>query len=184
MMVRMNKDQLKKMFLRYRFFWAACCLVLMANVVFYVFMVRGERHQLDALHQQYLKIRAREARSVKKGNGSTAHYLEVKNDLKKFVDMLPPVVTVADKVRELNAVIGKHNFSVNNMTFRPDKTSPFSLWKYTTSFTVAGSYAELKDLLADIQNLRGLFCIESLVLSRPKDNSQVDLTLNIATYFK
>ena len=181
---KMNKEQLKKILFRYRIFWAACGLVLLANVVFYVFIVRGERHQIDELHQQYMTIRAREAQSLKKGNGSTAHYFEVKKGLEKFVEMLPPVVTVADKVRELNAVLGKHNFSVNNMTFRPDKTSLFSLWKYTTSFTVAGSYAELKDLLADIQNLRGLFCIESLLLNRPKGNTQVDMTLNIATYFK
>ena len=183
-MERMDKDQLKKLFFRYRFFWAACCLVLMANVAFYLFIVRGERHRLDKLHQQYLTIRTQEAQLIKNGNGSAAHYLEVRNDLEKFVDMLPPVVTVADKVRELNAVLGKHNFSVNNMTFRPDKTSPFSLWKYTTSFTVTGSYSELKDLLAGIQNLRGLFCIESLMLSRSKGNTQVDMTLSIATYFK
>jgi heme exporter protein D len=180
----MNKDQLKQAIFRYRYVWAACCLVLIANIVFYVFFVRDERHQLNDLHQQYLNIRAREARLVKKGNGTTAHYIKVKNDLKQFVEMLPPVVTVADKVRELNAVLDKHHFSVNDMTFRPDKTSPFSLWKYATSFTVAGSYPELKNLLADIQNLDGLFCIESLVLNLPKGSTQVDMTLNIATYFR
>lgn len=184
MIKRMNKDQLKKILLRYKFLWAACGLILIANITFYVFIIREERNQIDKLHQQYLQIRARDARPIKKGNNSTAHYIEIKEDLKKFVDMLPPVVTVADKVRELYAVLGKHNFSVNEMTFRPDKTSTFSLWKYTTSFTVAGSYSELKDLLADIQNLRGLFCIESLTLSRPKESAQVDMTLSIATYFK
>ena len=183
-MERMNKDQLKKAFFRYRFYWAACCVVLLANILFYAFIVREERHQIADLHQQYLNIRTREAQSIKKGNGSTAHYLEVKKDLNKFVEMLPSVVTVADKVRELDAVLGKHNFSVNNMTFRPDKMSPLPLWKYTTSFTVAGSYSELKDLLADIQNLRGLFCIESLTLSRPIDKAQIDMTLGIATYFR
>lgn len=184
MIKRMNKDQLKKIFFRYRFFWAACCLVLIANIAFYVFFIRGEKSRIDELHQQYLMIRAREARATIKGNGSTAHFLKVRADLKKFVDMLPPVVTVADKVRELHAVLGKHNFTVNEMTFRPDKTSTFSLWKYTTSFTVAGSYSELKDLLADIQNLRGLFCIESLSLNRPRGEAQIDMTLSIATYFK
>lgn len=184
MIERMNKDQLKKIFFRYRFLWVACCLVLIANITFYVFVIRGERNKIDELHDQYLKIRMRDAQPLKKGNNSTAHYLEIKEDLKKFVNMLPPVVTVADKVRELNAVLGKHNFSVNEMTFRPDKTSTFSLWKYTTSFTVAGSYSELKDLLAAIQSLRGLFCIESLTLSRPKGNAQVDMTLSIAAYFK
>lgn len=180
----MNKNQLKKILFRYRFFGAACCLVLIANVAFYIFIIKGERRKVDALHHQYIKIRARDTQSFKKGDNSTAQYLEVKKDLNKFVDMLPPVVTVADKVRELNAVLDKHHFSVNRMTFSPDKTSPFSLWKYTTLFTVSGNYSELKNLLADIQNLRGLFCIESLMLNRPKGNDQIDMTLSIATYFK
>ena len=159
-------------------------MVLIANVAFYLLMVRPERKRIHELHDQYIKIRKRDAQPAKKGKHSTAQYLEVKADLKKFVDMLPPVVTVADKARELNAVLDKHHFSINKMTFRPDKTSTFSLWKYTTSFTVTGSYSQLKNLLADIQNLRGLFCIENLILSRQKDNDRVDMTLSIATYFK
>ena len=159
-------------------------MVLIANVGFYVLVVRGDRNRIDELYDQYIKIRKRDTQAVKKGNDSTSQYFEVQADLKKFVDMLPPVVTVADKARELNAVLGKHNFSVNKMTFRPDKTSTFSLWKYTTSFTVTGKYSELKDLLADIQNLRGLFCIENLTLNRPKDSEHIDMTLSIATYFR
>ncbi|UCD91104.1 MAG: type 4a pilus biogenesis protein PilO [Desulfobacterales bacterium] len=180
----MKKDQLKKIFFQYRFFWIACCLVLLVNVVFYIFIIRMERRKVVALHHQYIKIRARDTQSFKRVDKSTAPYLKVRKDLKTFVDMLPPVVTVADKVRELNAVLDKHRFSVNRMTFSPDKTSPFSLWKYTTSFTVSGNYSELKNLLADIQNLRGLFCIESLTLNRPRGNDRIDMTLSIATYFK
>ena len=126
-------------------------MVLIANVAFYVLIVRGEQNRVDELHDQYIKIRRRDAQPAKGGNDSTSHYLEIMAGLKKFVDMLPPVVTVADKARELDAVMDRHNFSVNKMTFRPDKTSTFSLWKYTTSFTVTGSYSELKNLLADIQ---------------------------------
>ena len=180
----MNKEQLKKALLRYKFFWTACCLVLIANVAGYMTIIRSQRNKIDELHNQYVKIRRQNVPPTQKGDDTTAQYLKVKGDVKTFVDMLPPVVTVADKVRELNAALGKHNFSVDKMTFRPIRTSTLSLWKYTTAFTVTGKYSELKVLLADIQNLRGLFCIEKLILNRSKDQERISMTLGIATYFK
>jgi len=81
-------------------------------------------------------------------------------------------------------VLSRHDFSINKLTFTPDKTSTLSLWKYVTSFKVTGEYAKLKTLLADIQNLPDLFCIENLTLKSEKDKNLVDMTLRIATYFK
>jgi Tfp pilus assembly protein PilO len=180
----MRIDRLPKTILRYKFFWIACCLVLVANFAGYLLVIRNQRDNIDELHHKYIKIRKQSTQSVKKFEETTLQYLNVKKDLNTFTKMLPPVVTIADKARELATVIGKHNFTVNKMTFKPDKTSTLSLWKYTTSFKITGKYPELKVLLADIQNMPGLFCIENLVLNRIKEKELVDMTLRISTYFR
>ena len=180
----MKIDRLPKTIVRYKFFWLACCLILAANFAGYIVVVKGQRNKIDELHYQYIKIKKLSTQSSKKYKESTGLYLNAKKDLTRFTEMLPPVVTIADKARELNAVLSKHDFSINKLTFTPDKTSTLSLWKYTTSFKVTGEYAKLKTLLADIQNLPDLFCIENLILKSEKDKNLVDMTLRIATYFK
>lgn len=180
----MKIDRLPKTILRYKFFWLACCLILAANLAGYIVVVRGQRNKIDEFHNQYIKIRKLSTQSSKKYRESTGIYLKAKNDLNRFTDLLPAVVHIADKARELNAVLDKHDFSISKLTFTPDKTNALSLWKYTTSFRVTGEYAKLKTLLAEIQNLPGLFCIENLNLKSEKDKNLVNMTFRIATYFK
>ena len=180
----MKTNRLIRTLLPYKFFWVACGLILTANFAVSVFLIRDKQNKIDGLHQQYIKIRKENAQTIEKYDGTPAQYLKIREDLKTFTNMLPPVVTIAERVRELSKVLDKHDLFVNKMTFKPDKTTPLSLWKYTTSFTVAGQYAELKVLLSEIQNLPGLFCIESIFFNSPQDKEVVDMQLRIATYFK
>ena len=166
-----------------RFFWVVCLVLLLLNLVFYTAFVRGQQDRIDELQRLYTQ--KREAR-VDRKNPAMHGYFKANDDLQLFKDKLPPKAAFADTVGKLSVFLSRRGLPVQRMTYSPESvTTSLALWKYSTSFTVTGTYAQLKGLLADIQNSPELYCIEDLsFLNRSKETEKVDMTLKIATYFR
>ena len=71
------------------------------------------------------------------------------------------------------------------MVFEPEYVTELDLMKYTSSFSVQGEYSIMKGFLADIQNSNTLFCIESLSLSKQRNNGRkIEMKVKISTYLR
>lgn len=166
-----------------RFFWGVCSILLILNIVFYAVFIKNQRNKIEEMQETYS---AKRGSTLHKGGAANATQ-NAREALAMFKDKLAPKAAFAEKFKRLNELLEKHGLPVSGMSLSPanQPEGPLQLWKYTASFTVTGPYGQLKRLLADIQNLKDLFCIESLSLeNRSKDRPDVEMRLEVASYFK
>jgi hypothetical protein len=58
----------------------------------------------------------------------------------------------------------------------------YGVWRFETLLTARGEYEPLKGLLADIQGLDGLFCLEGFSLTREKPDAPVTMKAKVTIY--
>ena len=178
----MQKETWINLFRYHRMPWICIITLFIVNLIFYAVVIRSQKNEIDTLRDVY--VNKRKLEDVNKKD-QTLQYALINKDLHSFKEHLPTTSSFAESVRELNSVLYKHGLSVSSMVFKPKKTDHLDLWQYTTSFKMNGTYKRLKNMLSDIQNLPGLFCIEDFsLLNRSKKNENVEMSLTIATYFR
>lgn len=166
-----------------KFFWGILCLLFIANLAAYFFVIIPQRSRIDQLYKQYtMKRRTRSARP----DTLQTKLAGAKQDIATFKSNLPLRSEFSNIVVEIFDAFRDRGLPVNKMSYKPEPLPEEGLIKYTTSFTVHGRYESLKALLAQIQNSRSLFCIESLTLAGQPSGTEemVSMNLKIATYFR
>jgi Tfp pilus assembly protein PilO len=164
--------------------WGLCLLLLLLNVGFYFFFIRGQHQQIRDLQARYSRQRAELARFSKTFGGGEL-YAKRLAVLEAFQDHLPQKIAFTEKAAEIEALLKKNGLRVEKMSFTPSEAKELGLWKYTTSLAVNGPYASLKAFLADLQNSPSLFAIEKLGFQNdPANKGALEMTLNISTFFR
>jgi len=108
--------------------------------------------------------------------------IERKIALETFLETLPPMSNLSDKARELRSILHNHRIGSGKIQFAPDRKEGLSLWKYATTLSAHGTYADIKGFLADMARSPSLFCIEHFTLAKGSKQGQVNMGLRVATY--
>lgn len=167
-----------------RVLWGLCLLLLVFNVGFYIFFIRGQQQQIRDLQARYSRQRAELAQFSKTFGGGELYAKHVAV-LEAFQNHLPQKIAFTEKAAEIDELLKKNGLRVEKMSFAPSEAKELGLWKYTTSLAVKGNYASLKAFLADLQNSPSLFAIERLWLENdPANKGALEMTLNISTFFR
>lgn len=85
-------------------------------------------------------------------------------------------------IGELLDLISHHDALAGSITYKPNKSGIDGLVLYQLNCLASGSYADLKRLIADLEQLAGLTVLESIKLARKQGDSQsvtLDLQLTI-----
>lgn len=171
----------KKYILKYKIFWSICGILLAANLIFYVSVIKGQKIAITDLQKQYSDTRQLRSRDLTEKDP----LLELKTarqSWQEFTAKLPPITMVTFGIKELIKIIGQYESSNTKLIFRPEQVALLELWKYSTEITITDKYENSRKLLAEIQNSPNLFCIENLSITQSKTEGKVDLTLGITTY--
>ena len=154
-------------------------IVIFFNFILYFQVIRKQKKQIAELQQVYIDQRRTGDVNI---SDKTKQYFAVQKNILTFKEHLPETSEFAVRIKELNTVLHKSRLSISKMIFKPTKIDDLFLWKYTTSITVSGKYAKIKNVLANIQNLRGFFCIEKISFkNRSKKTEKVDMLITIST---
>lgn len=112
-------------------------------------------------------------------------YDQAKKEIQFFKNQLPARTDFSEVTVELFEILNRHGLSFSNTVYKQEASELQGLLKYTASLTVNGKYPPLKAFLADIQESRSLFCIQSLSFrNRSEEDESVDMKLDLATYFR
>ncbi|MBW1911628.1 MAG: type 4a pilus biogenesis protein PilO [Deltaproteobacteria bacterium] len=165
-----------------RIFWWIICFLLVFNLASYLTVIGHQRNKIDELRHQYnLKRKAK----LPQMDDKQQRFVQAKEDIQFFKEQLSSRTDFSEVAVELFEILNRHGLSVDNTVYKPETADFQGLLKYTTSFTVNGKYPPLKAFLADIQESRTLFCIESLSFTnRSEGDESIDMKLNLATYFR
>lgn len=159
-------------------------LILAINIAALARLKEQELTRIPKLHQTYES--KRKARLPEKTGSLLAGMKRSKEDILRFVELLPDKLMIPDVVQEVVELLARNKLPRVNMAFTPETTDFSGLMRYTTSFSVSGSYPMLKTFLADLQNSKTLFCIEGLTLANQtgEDSGPVSLHLKLALYLR
>jgi len=177
----MDKHRFYKIFDTYNVFWVFCILVLAVNLIIHMAVIQPQQNRISEIHEQYAALR--NDWNQQPGDHDAAQaYEQGKIAVKTFMDSLPRMTNLSDKARELSYILKKKDITTGRIQFTPDFQEKLSLWKYSTSLSISGTYQGMKGVLADIQGSPSLFCIEHLSLARGGGRDQINMKVKIATY--
>lgn len=177
----MLSNQIINAFRFNKFFWVLLGLLFLLNIVFYAFFIVPQEEKMAALQSSYHSIRNRQAPK----NGSQTEIYRAKGDTRTFLDQLPYRFQFSNIVIEIVQILKKQGLPISKMIFEPEYNADIKLMKYTSSFSLEGEYAHIKAFLADIQNSKTLFCIESLSLSKLHNfEKKIAMKIKISSYLR
>jgi len=173
---------IKQVFAKPKWFWVGCSLILLANIIFYFSFVRGKGQEILTLQDTYGKLRA-ERLLLRKNHSDPLHKLQ--QGIEEFLSKIPPKQAFPLWVSDLYTHIQKNGLESSKMVYRPERVPLLGLTRYTTSFSVKGEYLKLRQLLADIQNSKQIYCIEGISFVRQSSRDHyVEMKLELSTYFR
>lgn len=164
------------------FLVSVCFFLILINLLFYNYFVSIQQDEMYQQREHYFK-----KRDAGKGNVSNKNlqYANALKALKIFKKELPSSSLFADSIDKLNRVFHRDSLTISKMLFKVSKADSLGLFKCSTTLTISGNYLELKKVLADMQKEDEIFCVEELSFKKHLGGqSQIDMVLTIATYFK
>ncbi|MFH2066784.1 MAG: hypothetical protein ABIK15_16415 [Pseudomonadota bacterium] len=177
----MDFYRLYKMIQANRIFWFFCMMVLFCNLIVQMTVIQGQQNEISRQEVKYQELRSHWKHSPDEQDAS--HVFEKGlTALETFRESLPGMSNLSDKARELLQFLLKNRVTSGKIVFTPDRKEGLSLWKYSTTLSVYGTYEDIKGLLSDIQESPSLFCVEHLSLAKEAKQGQVNMGLRIATY--
>ena len=164
-----------------RVFWLACFLLLAANLLFRMTILRGQQNEISGQIDTYESLRT--SRVLGQDHRAVyRRYESGRKELETFLEALPRMPNISDRARELRSMLHNNQIVSNEIRFSTGREEALSLWKYSTTLSLSGTYPDMKRFLADIHGSPGLFAIEHLSFERRESPGMVNAGLRIATY--
>lgn len=170
-----------KIYDTHRVFWWVCALVLIVNLGVYFFYVRKGVSEIGRLQDAYRSKRTEMAALTRKQSENRI-LVASRQALDRFWNTIGPKDHFPDQVRKLKHLTETRRLAVERIAFTPQRLDSLGLWRYETLLTARGAYGQLKGLLADIQNLEGLFCLENFSLNREKPGAPITMKAKVIVY--
>ena len=173
-------NQLINIFRFNKVFWWIIFFLVILNLVFFSFIARAQRNRIGELQETYNTKRRAQLPQI---DSDQQKFIKAKEDIQIFKGTLPSRSEFTEIAAELFEILRRNQLYAGKIVYKPESVNSQGLWPYATSFTINGKYPALKAFLADIQESKTLFCIETLSLSnRSGEEESVDMKIAITTY--
>ncbi len=168
---------------KYKVLLLICAISILANVATKVHLIDRQVERLAFLQKITSATRSSSlvASKASQKTQNTEQQL-----IRRVLDTASEEFFVTQYAVKLHDLIDKNRLNLkHSLVFGVQEDSRLSLLKYTTHVNVTGRYPDIKHLIADFQNTKGLSHIDSLSMSRDSLNpARVSLKLGISVYFK
>lgn len=177
----MNFYRLYTIVKTYKIYGSLCVLVLLMNLIMQITVIQNQQNEISEQNKKYTAL-WEDFGQQPYYQHDVYGYKNRKMVLETFLRSLPEMADLSDRATEISSFFNKNGMTSGKIHFTPDRKEGLSLWKYSTSLSVSGTYEGMKGLLADIHGSSSLFCIEHLSLEKGSEKDQVDMRFKIATY--
>ena len=110
----------------------------------------------------------------------------VEQKIRMIIKKIPTVFTLSEYSATLRSLMDRYSLSTDNdISFAGEKIPYSFLQAYNTKFSVFGTYPDIKQFIADVQNLEGLNHFNSVTIQRDEDRSgMIRMNVDLSVYFK
>jgi Tfp pilus assembly protein PilO len=108
------------------------------------------------------------------------------NDINMIMDEIPEILSFSEYAVKVRSLIDRNQlFIEGSLVFSPGKVQNPFLLIYSTNIKVTGKYPDIKQLITDIQNLKGLKHINSISMTRSKkDKTKITFGFRLSVFLK
>lgn len=167
---------------KYRIILLVCCVALICNVFAKIYFLDKQSQRIALLQKVVAAARSGSYLEKKK---SEPHRPNRENMIRIF-GLIPEEFMFTEYAARIRSLIDRNSLTTEeNLVFRPEKSDRKDILTYSTRINVSGSYAKVKHLISDIQNMPGLAYIEGPSMVRMKGAAgRIRLDLKLLVFFK
>ncbi|MFZ7126613.1 MAG: hypothetical protein ACOWWM_10725 [Desulfobacterales bacterium] len=162
-------------------FWTFCGLLLLVNIAVYFLYVRNGSEAISRLQYSYRTQRKQMAEQFR-AQAENQAYAKAVEAIDRFWGGVGSRDQFPEQVRKLKSLTESRQLTVDRIAFSPTELKEQGVWRYETLLTARGGYGQLKGLLADIQDLEGLFCLETFSMTRDRAGEPITMKAKVAIY--
>jgi type IV pilus assembly protein PilO len=137
--------------------------------------------RVEAQQRQLLHLQA-EARQMGGDNGDQI-LRQSREDLQTFRQAIPPKSGLTALVQEIFTLAAQAGLVIERVSYQPREVAEQGLLHYGLTFSVGGSYGQLKKFIFSLEQSPRLLAIEDISLSGA-DHQTVNLSIRLLTYFR
>ena len=177
-------------FMRYfeegKYFYLPLIVLLLANILIQVSLVRTNYDRAEEAKKQYLNLREEKSKmmeSLRIYKKSVKSFEAAANDIESFVSGLPSRHQMTKIIGEFHRVAKKSGLAISSSSYSEQHKKESDLIEYRLSFPISGRYGQVRRFIYNLEKMPYLMSIDDIGLSSNKDK-KVSLSLNISLYLK
>ncbi|BCA80175.1 type 4a pilus biogenesis protein PilO [Desulfuromonas sp. AOP6] len=169
--------------------WPSLLMVLLlANIALFVAETQVIAPKVTRLEEQLIKNQA-EARLVRQQGANAATpentLARGRQELQSFREAIPDKESFSELIGDISILASRADLEIDQITYAPEEKPEENLLIYSLSFTVSGSYRQLKKFIHSLEHSPRLIVIHELSLSGSSEKQQesVRMQIRLSTYF-
>ena len=169
--------------------WPSLLMVLLlANVALFVVGNQVIAPKVMRLEEQLVKNQAEARLARQQGtNAATPENILTRGrqDLQSFREAIPGKETFSELIGDVSLLANRAGLEIDQITYAPEEKPEEKLLVYSLSFTVSGSYRQLKKFIHSLEHSPRLIAIQELSLSGSSEKQQegVRMQIRLSTHF-
>lgn len=162
--------------------------LLLANIALFVTATQVIAPKVIRLEEQLVRNQA-EARLVRQQGANAATPENIlargRQDLQSFREAIPNKESFSELIGDISVLANRAGLEIDQITYDPEEKPEERLLVYSLSFTVSGSYRQLKKFIHSLEHSPRLIVIQELSLSGSSEKQQesVRMQIRLSTYF-
>ena len=165
----------------------ALLVLCLLNIFSYMLLTGFLEDKAENLERKYISQQS-EVRKAEQGGRSAESPLVVyargTKDLKAFREAIPSKTKLTGLIGEIFSLAESAGLNIDRITYKPKPLETVRLLQYSLDFNVSGNYNQIKKFTHKIEQSDRLIAIEKMALKSDEQKSQVDLQLQLTTFFR
>jgi type IV pilus assembly protein PilO len=162
-------------------------VLCLLNIGSYLLVTGIYEKRAEDLERQYISQQS-EVRKAEQGGRSAESPLVVyargSRDLQVFRQAIPVKQELTGLVGEIFDLATSSGLKIDRISWKPEHLQEMRLLQYGLGFNVTGTYNQIKKFTHKIEQSNRLLTIDSMSLNSGQQSGNVDLNLNLTTFFR
>ena len=177
-------DFLRQLWSGHRVLVSVVAVLLLANLAVGLTL---QQYLVPTVSEREQQVIRRQSELRSGGGDSPAQlFAQGEKDLTAFRDKIPPYREFSGLVVELQKLAEDAGLDLNQINYKSEREKENPLLHYTLTFTVAGSYRDIKQFIHALEQSSRLILLRQISLqgAGQESNSDVRLQLSLETFFR
>ncbi len=160
-----------------------CVFIIFCNLVVKFFIIDNQTQRIFFLQKRVMAMRSDSSLALEKSKQQRS---KQHKEINLIMGEIPKVLSFSEYAVKIRSLIDDNQLSINgSLVFSPGKVQNPSLLIYDTKFIVTGTYPDIKQFIAELQNLKGIKHLNSINMTRnTEDNTRISLGLKLSIFLK